>query len=287
MKSAGYEVALNYQNQAGEFRYDAGITLTSVAMEATDLPESTPVIYGNNEHTRTIEGDVPGHFYGYQTDGLFQNLFEINSHASKNGHILQPDARPGDIRFVDVNGDGELTGDDRTKLGSPWPDFTGGINMNLGWRNFDLVANAYFSIGNDLVNWLRRDLYNTEGSDNNVIAGLLDKTWNGEGSTNEFPRIAHTDMNQNFIRFSDYFVEDGSFLRLKNLQVGYTLDQSVSQRLGLTKLRMYVSGQNIWTLTNYSGVEPEVAGDNVLNTGFAGWNYPVLPTYLVGVNITF
>lgn len=287
MKSAGYELTLNYQNQANDFRYDVGLTLTTVAMEVTDLPESISVIYGKDEYTRTIEGDVPGHFFGYKTDGLFQNQFDINSHASQNGHLLQPDALPGDIRFVDVDGDGQLTGDDRTKIGKPWPDFTGGLNLSLGWRNFDLMANAYFSVGNDLVNWLRKDLYNTEGSDNNVLSGLLNKTWHGEGSSNEFPRIAHTDLNQNFIRFSDYLVEDGSFLRLKNLQIGYTLDKSVSQRMGLTKLRMYVSGQNIWTLTNYSGVEPEIAGDDVLNYGFAAWNYPVLPTYLVGVNITF
>lgn len=287
MKSSGYEAAINYQNRIGNFKYDVGLTVTTVEVKATDLPEITPVIYGDNEYTRTIEGGTPGHFFGYKTDGLFQNQFEINSHTNDNGELLQPNARPGDIRFVDVDGNGKLTGDDRTKIGSPWPDFTGGLNINLSWKNIDLVANAYFSVGNELVNWLRKDLYNTENSDNNVISGIMNKTWNGDGSTNEFPHISHTDDNQNFTRFSDYLVEDGSFLRLKNIQIGYTLNQNTSQRLGVSKLRMYLSGQNLLTITKFSGVEPEIAGGNVLNYGFAGWNYPVLPTYLIGVNIAF
>ncbi len=286
MESKGLEMALNYRNQRGRFKYDLGITFTTVSVEATQLPEATPVIYGSNEYTRTVEGEEPGYFYGYKTDGIFQNYFEINSHASEHGVLLQDKARPGDIRFVDVTGDGRLNGEDRTKIGSPWPDFTGGFNMNLAYDNFDLVANVYVSVGNDLVNWLRNDLYNTAGSDNNVISGLLDKAWSGEGTTNKYPQVSHTDLNQNFGRFSDYYVEDGSFLRLKNIQLGYSLPLDVTSRIGLNKCRFYVSGQNILTLTGYSGVDPEVAGD-VLNFGFAGWTYPVLPTYLVGVNITF
>lgn len=287
MKSEGFELALNYRNQKGDFRYDLGINLTSVGVEVTDLPESISVVYGDEQRTRIEEGMEPAYFYGYKTDGLFQNQFDINAHANEHGVLLQPQAQPGDLRFVDVDGDGSITGDDRTKIGSPWPDFTGGFNANLGYRDFDLVANVYFSVGNDLVNWLRNDLYNTQGSDNNVISGLLDKAWHGEGTSNEFPRVSHTDLNQNFSRFSDYLVEDGSFVRLKNIQLGYTLPSDASSRLGLKRTRFYVSGQNILTLTKFSGVEPEIGGDNVRNMGFAGWNYPILPTYLIGINVTF
>ncbi|PWD98472.1 SusC/RagA family TonB-linked outer membrane protein [Marinilabilia rubra] len=286
MKSEGLEMALNYHNHNGRLKYDVGITLTTVAVEATDLPNATPVIYGDDEYTKTVEGDVPGYFYGYKTDGIFQTWFDVNAHASEHGSLIQPQARPGDIKFADVDGDGSLTGNDRTKIGSPWPDFTGGFNLNMAYDNFDLVANVYVSVGNDLVNWTKGDLYNTQGSDNNVISGILGDAWDGEGSTNQYPMVSHTDLNQNFGRFSDFYVEDGSFMRLKNIQLGYSLPQNVLTTLGLTKCRFYVSGQNILTVTDYSGVDPEVAGD-VLNFGFAGWTYPVLPTYLIGANITF
>jgi hypothetical protein len=287
MKSEGFEMALNYHNHNSRLRYDLGLTFTTVAVEATDLPEITPVVYGDNEYTRTVEGEEPGYFYGYKTDGIFQNRFEINSHANEHGALLQTQAQPGDIRFVDVNEDGELNGEDRTRIGSPWPDFTGGINIRLAYDNFDLTANVYASVGNDLVNWLREDLYSTQGSDNNVISGLLDKAWHGEGTSNDIPRVSHTDLNQNFARFSDYFVEDGSYMRLKNIQLGYSLPQTVLDRFGLTKCRFYVSGQNVLTITGFDGVDPEVAGNSVLNYGFSGWTYPVLPTYLIGANITF
>ncbi|PRY98835.1 TonB-dependent receptor [Marinilabilia salmonicolor] len=287
MKSEGVEMGLNYQNRRGRLKYDVGVTFTTVSVEATDLPEITPVVYGDEERTKTVEGEEPGYFFGYQTNGIFQNQFEINSHASENGALLQAQAQPGDIRFVDVNGDGELNGEDRTKIGSPWPDFTGGLNISLAYDNFDFTANLYASVGNELVNWLREDLYSTQSSDNNVISGLLDEAWHGEGTSNDIPIVSHTDLNQNFARFSDYYVEDGSYMRVKNVQLGYSLPESVLDRIGLTKCRFYVSGQNILTVTNFEGVDPEVAGDNVLNFGFSGWTYPVLPTYLIGANITF
>lgn len=287
MKSEGVELALNYNNHNGRLKYDLGVTFTTVGVEATSLPDITPVVYGDNEYTRTEEGEVPGYFYGYKTDGLFQNQFEINSHANEHGVLLQSQAQPGDIRFVDVNGDGELNGDDRTKIGSPWPDFTGGLNIRLAYDHFDFTANIYASVGNELVNWLREDLYSTQSSDNNVVSGLLGEAWHGEGTSNDIPRVSHTDLNQNFARFSDYFVEDGSYMRLKNIQLGYSLPQNVLDRVGLTKCRLYVSGQNILTVTDFDGVDPEVAGDEVLNFGFSGWTYPVLPTYLIGANITF
>jgi len=287
MKSSGWEFALNYQNQSGDFKYDIGVTFMTGAVEMTKLASTTPVIYGKDEKTRTVEGDVPGYFYGYKTNGLFQNNFEVNSHASDNGVLLQPDAQPGDIRFVDVNGDGKLTGDDRTKIGSPWPDFTGGINLSLSYKGFDFLANIYASVGNDLVNDIKDDLYSTTASEHNVISGLLDKAWHGEGTSNSIPRVSNIDKNLNYTRFSDFYVEDGSFMRLKNIQLGYTLPQKISKTVGLSRCRFYVSGQNLLTITGYDGVEPEVAGDEVLNFGFAGWTYPVLPTYLMGVNINF
>ncbi len=286
MESKGWDIAVNYHGSVSELKYNLGLTLMTVQVEATDLPDITPVIYGSNNYTRTVEGEVPGYYFGYRTSGLFQNQTEINSHSSEHGALLQPVAKPGDIRFEDTNSDGVLNADDRVKIGSPWPDFTGGFNLDMSYKNFDLIANVYFSVGNELVNWNKRNLYRTTGSSNNVISGLLDKAWHGEGTGNDIPRVSHVDHNENYTRFSDFFVEDGSFARLKNLQLGYTLPASLSSKWGLSKCRFYISGQNILTITGYDGVEPEVSG-GVLDLGFGEWQYPVLPTYLIGVNVAF
>ena len=286
MESKGWDVALNYHGNVSKLKYNLGLTLMTVGVETTDLPDITPVIYGASGYTKTVEGDVPGYYFGYQTNGLFQNQTEINSHSNEHGKLLQAVAKPGDIRFVDSNNDGILNADDRVKIGSPWPDFTGGLNADISYANFDLVASVYFSVGNDLVNWNKQALYRTTGSANNVISGLLDKAWHGEGTSNTIPRVSHTDYNENYTRFSDFFVEDGSFARLKNLQLGYTLPANLSSKWGFSKCRFYVSGQNILTLTKYEGIEPEVSG-GVLDLGFGGWQYPVLPTYLIGVNVAF
>ena len=286
MQSKGWDIAVNYRNTIQKFNYNIGVTLMTVGVKVKSLPASTPVIYNGSQTTKTVEGDVPGYFYGYKTDGIFQNQIEINSHTSQHGELLQPNARPGDVRFVDVNKDGFLDGNDRTKIGSPWPDFTGGFNLGASYGNFDLTANFYFSVGNKISNSLNNDLYNTQNY-NNVLSGLMDVAWHGEGTSNKYPIISHTDDNQNFSKYSDLFIEDGSYLRLKNLQIGYNLPSKMVEKIGFTKCRFYVSGQNVWTLTKYKGIEPEVGGGGVLDFGFAGWNYPVQKTIIFGLNLSF
>lgn len=282
MRTKGFEVSLGYNDNRGDFQWGANFTLTTFSVEMSELTGDKEPLYGNGEKTMTIEGEEPAFFYGYKADGIFQNKTELNRHTNNKGEFLQPYAREGDIRFVDVNGDGVLNADDRTKIGSPWADVTMGLSLNLGYKNFDLVANFYASIGNDLVNQNKNELNNAVGK-TNKLSGLLNDAWHGEGTSYDIPRLATTDDNQNYSKFSSFYIEDGSFLRLKNLQLGYTFKKVP----GLTKLRLYVSAQNLFTLTGYKGVEPEVSGDDVLNFGFGGWNYPVLRTYTAGVNITF
>ena len=214
-------------------------------------------------------------------DGLFQNKVELNSHTNNRGDMLQPLAKEGDIRFLDVNGDGVLDGKDRTKIGSPWAKHTIGLNLNCSYKGFDFLANIYSSIGNDIVNTNKNEIYNAV-SGSNKVSGIQDLAWHGEGTSTTVPRLSVADNNQNFSRFSSYYVEDGSFVRLKNVQVGYTFEN----KLGFDKIRCTVSGQNLITLTKYTGVEPEVGGD-VLGFGFGGWNYPIQETVLFGINLTF
>lgn len=281
MRSKGFEVSMAYNDKMGDFQWGANFTLTTFNVKMTELTGDKEPLYGSGERTMTIEGDEPGFFYGYKADGLFQNKTELNRHTNNKGQFLQPYAQEGDIRFLDVNGDGVLNADDRTKIGSPWADVTMGLNLNFRYKGFDLAANFYASVGNDLVNDNKNELMNAVGK-TNKLSGLLNSAWHGEGTSNDIPRLSMTDDNQNFAKFSSFYVEDGSFLRLKNLQLGYTFRKLP----GLNKLRLYVAAQNLFTLTGYSGVEPEVSGD-VLGFGFGGWNYPVQRTYTAGVNITF
>lgn len=284
MRTKGFEMAISYNDRWGDFTFGTTLNLTTFNVNMTELTGDKDPLYGNGEKTKTIEGEEPAFFYGYVADGIFQNQTEVNRHTNNKGQFLQPNAQVGDIRFKDINGDGQLNADDRTKIGSPWAYMTMGLNLNLGYKNFDLVANFYASIGNDLVNQNIQELYNAAGSGGKVnkVSGLLDMAWHGEGTSNYVPRLSTQDHNENFTKFSSFYIEDGSYLRLKNLQLGYTFKKIP----GVNKLRLYIAGQNLFTLTGYNGVEPEVSG-SVLSFGFGGWTYPVQRIYSVGVNVTF
>ena len=285
MRSKGFDILLDYRNTVGKFGYNVGLTFTTFKVITTKLADGAKIVYGNNQETRTEEGMEPAYYYGYVADGIFQNQTEINAHTDEHGNFLQPQARPGDIRFKDLNNDGVLDGNDRTKIGSPWPDFTAGLNINLSYSGFDLLANFYTSYGNDLVNGIKNELHNGNTGES-LVANINDIAWHGEGTSNDIPILSRVDNNENFIKFSSFYVEDGSYLRLKNLQLGYTLPSRTTSAMKLSKVRFYISAQNLFTLTRFKGIEPEIAGD-ILSFGFTGWDYPVQKTFLVGVNLNF
>ena len=191
-----------------------------------------------------------------------------------DGELLQPDASAGDLRFVDVNNDGVIDVDDRTKIGDPNPDFTYGVTLNVSYGPFDVLIFGQGVAGNEIYNATRRfDLPSS-----NYPGDALGR-WTGEGTSNDFPRIIDGDPNRNFSRSSDFFVEDGSFFRIKTLQIGFTVPQDVLDRIGMKSARFYVSGNNILTFTNYKGFDPEIIG------GVDRGIYPQPRFYLVGVNI--
>jgi TonB-linked SusC/RagA family outer membrane protein len=294
MQAKGWDVAVDYRHTRENFRFDIGATFSTAQMKMLTLPTGVPQLLGGPtwsgvNTTRTVVGDEPGYFYGYKTNGIFQNWVDVNSHSNEHGDLYQPNARPGDIRFVDTNNDGVLDDKDRVKLGSPYPKFTGGLNFNssynTGFGAFDLSLNIYFSYGNKIVDWLKNDKYNAVYQ-TNLAADAMDKSWHGEGTSGDIPILSHIDLNQNYSRFSDFYVEDGSFARLKNIQFGFTLPQRLLQSLKVSKIRVYVSGQNLLTLTKFKGIDPE-AGFSPLNYGFQGFSYPVLKTVLFGANLSF
>jgi len=279
-RTSGYEATLGYSDRFGkDLRLSTNLTFTHADNLVTET--NNGLITGGGygipfqSVTRFEKGFAPGYFFGFRTDGLFQNAAEVAKHAA------QPGAQPGDIRFVDVNGDGVINAEDRTQIGNPFPDFTMGWSLNLEYRGFDLSSYVYASVGNDVYRAYERNLAMT-----NKFRSVLGR-WTGEGSTNDAntPRYTFVDANNN-TRASDRYVEDGSFVKWKNLQLGYTLPEQRLSRLGIGRLRFYVQARNLLTLTQYTGFDPEISG-GIFDTGLDRGAYPQARSYAVGLDLKF
>lgn len=288
-QSKGWDAQLGYNHKWGDFTMDLDLNVSSNKSRAVELAPGNEQLFGQNREdlgNRYIKitelGSTVGLFYGFKTDGIFQNQTEINSHSSENGQLIQPNAQPGDLKFVDANNDGVLNDEDLTIIGNPFPDFYGGLTANFGYKNFDFTMQWYGSYGNDVFNYPSTFMYSGT-QDVNVAAGTLGKVWTPDNPSAEFPRLTLNDRNGNYQRPSSLFIEDASYLRLRNVQLGYSFKIK-----GIQKLRVYVSGQNLVTLTKYSGFDPEVsAGGNVINDfGIDYGRYPVAKTFLMGFNLT-
>lgn len=287
MRARGWELSLNWNDKVGDFGYNIGVQLSSVRNKAIKFSGDGPVWGGSGlpqSIIRNDDGDLISRFYGYQADGLFQNWEEVYSHTNEHGTLIQPDAQPGDIRFLDLNHDGQLNNDDKKYIGNPYPDLMMGLNIGLNYKGWDFLANFYGTFGNEIFNLQKGRYSGTSGQ--NVYKGTLAKAWNGEGSTNEIPRLSYNDLNQNYTRVSSFFVEDGSYFRCKLLTLGYTLPE---KWLGNYNLRLYFSAQNLFTFTKYTGMDPErpFYDGGVIETGIDMANYPTPKTFLFGVDFKF
>lgn len=285
MKATGWELSANWNDKKGDFSYGIGLNLSSVKNTAVKLI-GTPIYtksFNGDYIIRNEEGQEISQFYGYVADGLFQNQTEINAHTGEHGEILQPNAQPGDIRFKDLNNDGVINDDDKTYIGSAFPDLMVGANINLSWKNIDFMANFYGTVGNDVFN-TTKTRYSGVGGEN-VYAGAYNAAWHGEGTSYDIPRLSANDANMNYKRVSSFFVEDGSYLRCKQLQIGYTLPRDLTK---VCTLRLSFSAQNPFTITKYSGMDPEAAATGaVTESGVDEAGYPNPRTYLFGININF
>ncbi|MRT92090.1 TonB-dependent receptor [Ancylomarina sp. 16SWW S1-10-2] len=286
VQNKGFEALLGYNGNYNDFSYGGTLNFSTNKNEMTKINNDEGIIYGDvnvgpsgmKNLTIAKEGEPIGYFWGWETAGIYQNQAEISANGAH-----QPNAAPGDLIYVDQNNDGVMDDADRINLGDPHPDFTVGLNLNFAYKNFDLSMFWYGVVGNQIVDATRRyDLPNA-----NYQTSIL-KRWTGEGSSNSTPRVSWTDGNNNNGNFSDYMVEDADYLRLKNLQIGYTLPRSVLDKLHIEKFRIYVSGDNLLTFTEYSGLEPEIGNsDNVFYTGIDQGIYPQARVYTIGANITF
>ena len=293
IKNRGIEIALNYNNRIGELNYSIGGNLTTVDNEVTSLGELTSIntgIGGGQTH-RTVEGESLGHFYGFKTDGIYQTQADIDN--------APPDAlsvarQPGDIRFVDVNEDGVVDNNDRTILGSPIPDFYYGINLSANWKGFDLSALLQGVGGMQVYNAARQSLESMNGGTNQSTR-VLDR-WTGPNTSNEIPRATQDDLNNN-TRFSDRWVEDADFLRIRNIQLGYAVPSETLESLTdgfVNRVRVYVGVQNLATFTQYLGFDPEVTrgqsfqkGEFPLATGQDSGGSPQPRIFQVGAQVGF
>ncbi len=286
VENRGVEMSLNWRNYQEDLRYSLGINAAYNRNRMTKIGNAEGVLPGANWAvagmvTRTELGLPIAYFYGYVTDGIFQNWDEVNSHINRSGQRLQPNARPGDVRFVDVNGDGVINPDDRTMIGNPTPDWTFGMNGNFEYKQFDLGFLIIGTYGNDVFNGIRRrDLNST-----NLSTDMLSR-WTGEGTSNTLPRFTFSDINRNN-RISDLYIEDASFVRLKNIQIGYVLPSSMVNRINARAWRIYVSAENLITLTRYTGADPEIGALSSFDIGIDRGIYPQARTFRLGTSLSF
>jgi TonB-linked SusC/RagA family outer membrane protein len=286
MENSGIELELGYRKSFGALNFSANGNIAYLKNEVTYVGADANFIVGEASFqsmgpvTRIQVGQSYNAFYGYKTAGIFQNMDEINNYKdpSASGPI-QPNARPGDFRWVDVNGDGKITVDDKTFLGTNIPKYTYGLTINLDYKGFDFMMFAQGSAGSKIFQGLRRlDIGNA-----NWQTRALGR-WAGEGTSTDYPRLTSNDANGNFSQMSDFYLESGDYARLKIMQLGYSLPANIYTKIGASRIRVYVTAENLVTLTNYTGYDPEIGGGVF---GVDKGQYPQARSFIGGIQVQF
>ena len=320
VKNNGFEFSVDYRDNSHDFKYGVNVNLTTVKNKIERLSPGKDAVAnlqslgfpttGNTSwavFSMSKVGGSIGEFYGFQTDGIIQNQAEIDA-LNANAHRLNQDdnvwyiasgTAPGDRKFIDQNGDGVITDADRVSLGSPLPKFYGGINLSGEYKGFDFNLFFNYFVGNKILNFVKRNLISMGGEGSiglqNVGKEFYDNRWTETNPTNKYPRAVWSDVSGNS-RVSDAFVEDGSYLRLKNIEVGYTLPANILKKASISKLRIFASVQNLFTITGYSGMDPEIGQSMSSSTGVAGGVtasgvdvgiYPYSRFFTMGFNLEF
>jgi TonB-dependent starch-binding outer membrane protein SusC len=284
VRNSGFEFALGYRgNITKDFNFRINYNLTTLKNEVLEVNNGSGFVAGGSFGVgqplpARMEVGLPiGYFYGYKTDGIFQTQEEVDAHPSQTA--LGATAAPGDLRFVDVNGDQKIDSNDRTNIGDPIPDLIMGLNITLNFKGFDFVAYAYSSIGNEMV----RNYERTQPYANKLSTNL--NRWTGTGTGNTVPRLT-TAATANTI-FSDYYVEDASFARIQNIQLGYTIPSRITGKIKVDQLRFFTSVSNLYTFTKYTGYDPAASTGSPIGSGFDSGFYPAARTYTFGLNLNF
>ncbi|KAA0126588.1 TonB-dependent receptor [Chryseobacterium sp. SN22] len=285
MNNDGIEVSLGYKKSWGDFGISANGNFAYLKNEILRLEGDKEFVNFASYQTlgqvsRLQVGQSYGSFYGYQNLGVFQNQAEIDAYRNASGGLIQANAKPGDYKRLDANGDGKIDDNDFVNLGNSVPKYTFGFTVNMNYKNFDLMVFAQGQAGNKVFQGLRR----LDIQEANYQTAILNR-WTGEGTSNTIARVTKDDPNQNYTKMSDYYLQKGDYLRLKLIQVGYTLSQDAAKAIGASKIRFYVTGENLVTFTKYTGYDPEIAGGDTFGIDRA--YYPQARTFLFGANVQF
>ncbi len=286
----GWEFELGFQDQANSFRWDVSANFSTLSNEVLSLGQGQPIpggltMYGSGMPINYTEvGEEIGYFKGLQVEGIYQTVEEIDNN-------FQPNARPGDFKWKDVDGDGVLTTADEVKLGSPWPDFTYGANLDLSYRNFDfnliLTGVGGVQIMNKMIESVYPIRYFGGSGIVNARKEALDR-WTPENGGNTIPRLIVDDANGNYSNMSSFYIEDGDYMRVRNVTLGYTFPSGRGKFSDLLSgTRIYVNAQNLLTFTKYSGFDPEILSSNPISAGIDDGVYPMPRTFVLGLNLTF
>jgi TonB-linked SusC/RagA family outer membrane protein len=289
VENKGFEFKIDYNDSFSEnFKFNMSFNFTTIHNEVLFVSSDSGFEQGGSYgvglgiFTSRMEAGFPmGYFHGFKTDGLYQTQAEIDDlNASAPDGTYHLGAGPGDLRFVDTNKDGIINDDDKTNIGDPIADLTMGFNVGFSYKNLDFSANAFASVGNDMVrDYERNDIFANRGT------YMLDR-WQGTGTSNTVPRaVAGASINTD--NFTDFAVEDASFVRLQNIQVGYTIQEDGLKGSGISKLRIYLTGNNLFTITDYTGYDPSASNGSPIGAGVDKGFYPVASSYLIGVNLNF
>ncbi|HLZ87624.1 MAG TPA: SusC/RagA family TonB-linked outer membrane protein, partial [Puia sp.] len=285
MSNKGIELEIGYNKKIGEVQLGLKGNGSLLRNRVTYLGV-TPYLVGATlqssayELARTAAGHPIGSFYGFKTLGIFQTQADVSNYVNKSGQMIQPNAKPGDFKWADLNGDGAITANDRTFIGDPTPHYTYGFTATAAWRGFDIVVFGQGAGGNMIFQGLRRLDIQTANYSTKALG-----RWTGPGSTNSNPRLVDGDPNNNFTNPSAFYLEPGAYFRIKTLQIGYTLPQSLLRKWTLQKVRVYVSGYNLVTFTHYTGYDPEIGGGS--NTSIDRGFYPQARTLQAGLSVGF
>lgn len=300
VENKGIELSLSWNDKIGkDFQYNVGWNMAYNHNEVTEVKSNQTYNNGGNDllaqntgyMARFEEGHPIGYFWGYKTEGVMQNEADVQAYLDKNckGNAANSKQgtgiKPGDLKFVDVTGDGIVNDDDKTELGDPHPDVTMGITLGASYKGFDLSVTGFGAFGQQVARSFRKF---TDGEFENFTTEVYDY-WHGEGTSNKYPLLAHMNAGPNWQTISDIYIEDASYFRLQNLTVGYDFTK-IWKNSPFQQLRLYFAAQNLFTITGYKGMDPEngtAIGSDSWVTGVDVGNYPQPRTYMVGVNVKF
>lgn len=290
VKNSGVELELSYKNSHNDFNYNASLAYAYNKNVMTEINNANKSITGAaatyfmDNVTMAFEDEAINSFYGLETNGIFQYQTDVDNYVNSEGELIQPNAKPGDLIFIDHNNDGKIDANDRTIIGNPIPSQTIGLNLAANWKGFDVSVFAYAALGYQNFNAIHRHDVDYQ----NYLATVKNR-WMGAGSTNEMPRVTVEDPNGNYSRANSFMVEDADMFRLKKVSLGYTIPENITSRASISKLRVYVAAENLFTLTKYSGMDPEIgsSGNQFMDRGIDNGVYPMSRSFLVGLNLAF